>query len=140
MSSACLNAERKRRIGDEQYAQDCVHVERAKVLNMARESFHVLAENARARLVRRELDHEHKVGRVTRGGERACARERLVRGTRVYALRWRLAVHLRAQPDHWEGRVQLLGLRLGEHLLLRVPAGTLEKEAVNVAAVGRALR
>ena len=72
------------------------------------EGLDVFVEEAGARLQRGQLDGEHKVGRVTGGGEQAGAQQRLVHGATVDTLGGELAVNLREEPDRREDAVQLL--------------------------------
>lgn len=66
-----------------------------------------------------------------------CASERLVDGTLVDALVWVLPVGGGSQPDDRDIHVQLFGARLGQHLFDGVPAGSLQKQTPDVAAVVR---
>ena len=63
-----------------------------------------------------------------------CTSERLIDRAEVYASSWRLAIGDRKQPDDSHLTVQLLGAGLRQLKRRRVPAGTLKKQAMDVAA------
>ena len=81
-------------------------------------------------LVRREVEHEYEVGRMSGGAEHSSTGTRLVDWTLVNESIGELVDLAGTEPYHRQRVVEYLRLRLGKHHTLAVPAGTLDKQAL----------
>ena len=77
-----------------------------------------------------QVEPEHKVGGVAGGAERASPGARLVHGAPVDGRLHELGHLARLEPDHGDRVEQDLGVRLGHHHGLAVPARSLDEQAL----------
>lgn len=89
--------------------------------------------------VRRHLNVETEIGRVTSRRQCACTRQYFVHWHFVDSTFWCLAVALRQEPDQRDLCEQLLGAGLSHAVDLFIPAGTFHVHTPAVAAIFRFL-
>jgi len=82
------------------------------------------------RLLGRNVQHEHEVGRMTGCTQSAPPRTRLVHWTAVYRALPELGRHARLEPDQRQSVVQDLGKGFVQRHLLAVPASALYEQTL----------
>ena len=82
-------------------------------------------------MLRGNVEHQDKVGRVTGRAQNAASGTRLIHGALIDGARLKLVRLARPQPDHRQRVVEDLGKRLGQQQFLAVPPSTFQEQPLD---------
>jgi len=85
-------------------------------------------------MLRGNVEHQDKVGRVTGRAQNAASGTRLIHGALIDGARLKLVRLARPQPDHRQRVVEDLGQRLVEQHRLSIPASALYEQTLYQAS------